>query len=214
MIRQRKNRLVLKGVDIMRRIVPVVVVLILTSSGALREMLANETNSLVHKIDLDVSKPELWDAIVTNHIESLDKLVDNLTSVIKDSDRGSKVRRKAISLLATVGTPRSIEFLVANVDLQVPLADVRGDEDMFRQRACLYVLYDMSLTKRNWSIVPAILKKAEESTKVKGVVCQYYAGLLKSICGREVAHQLIAERLTLNQDQTVQENLRVIRDAL
>jgi len=102
---------------------------------------------------IDLAKPDTWEADVARIKRDQDEIAKALISAIKDKERPIEERRKAVFLLGEVHSKESIDFLIQEVSLRLPMRVVFGDEDSVKETPCFYVLAH----KGDWNTARAIL---------------------------------------------------------
>jgi len=101
---------------------------------------------------IDIAKPDTWEARVKRANEDIAQIARSLISVAKDKKRPVEERRKAILLLGSVRNKESIEFLIANVSLRLPMRRILGDRDAMLETPCTFVLH-----QGGWNTAKAVL---------------------------------------------------------
>jgi hypothetical protein len=159
---------------------------------------------------LDLTDPGSWEAAVTDQQARASRIAEGLMSVVRDKQRSDDDRRHAIGLLARLGDSQSAAFLVANIDMHLPLEKIKGDEDEIRQRPCTYVLSGIRSGIRNWNVVPLILAELRKPAACEKAKLTDFAFVLGSVCGERTARAIIEQELAVASDPTVKDNLRTV----
>jgi hypothetical protein len=134
---------------------------------------------------LDPKQPDSWQASVNRARENLGQVTRALIAVARDPARPDGDRRKAIFALGKVGDREALEFLVANIGLQLPVGRVVGDEDRLQETPCYYVL---SQAGRAWkdkdlNVLGVILDALDRPRTETELV--YYAEVLRGLLATE-----------------------------
>ncbi|MDK1031493.1 MAG: hypothetical protein QGD94_05765 [Planctomycetia bacterium] len=157
---------------------------------------------------LDPAKPDTWEASVNDARRELGKIAKALIAVAKDEGRSNDDRRKAIFLLGKMGNKESIDFLIANVSLRIPMVFRLTEEAQAKETPCMYVLQKA----RNWNVAKAIL----ESLKVQRpqLDLAYLSLALDRILTRRVAIAAVEQRSLQTRNRIWKENLATLKTFL
>jgi hypothetical protein len=159
---------------------------------------------------LDLSEPGSWDLAVKNEHERARKIAEKLISIAQDKQRPNDDRRRAINLLARLGNDKSLEFLVANIDIYIPLEKIKGDEDEIRQRPCTYALSGIRSGIMNWNVVPLILAQLREPTVNQKAKLIDFAFILGAVCGERTAHAIIGHEVSVASEESIRANFEMV----
>ncbi len=184
------------------------VLLVLLTSGAKCENDAASPPAAAELLDL--SDPGSWEAAVADREARASKIAESLISAAQDKQRPDDDRKRAIDLLARLGDDESLGFLVANIDMYLPLEKIKGDEDEIRQRPCTYSLSGIRSGIRNWDVVPLILGELREPAVHKKVKLIDFAFVMGAVCGERTARAIIEQELSTASDPSVKQNLQTV----
>ena len=188
---------------LMATLLLVVVPALPLSAGAAEEHKPHE-----QALPIDLRSPSSWKAAIERQTADLDKIAVALISVAEDEGRSPQVRRQAIVLLGRIGSSRALDFLVSHIGMELPLTLVLGDGDMVRGRPCTYALSGIADGKRNWNAVPLLLRYLSKPATRKQQELMDFAFLLRRICGKSTARQLLAHQHSKASQPTVVRNLQ------
>ena len=172
---------------------------------------ATGADSEAHKRppSIDLSRPASWRAAMRGEMEDLDKAAAALISVAEDKARSDEDRRLAILLIAEIGNSRCLEFLVANIAMDLP-AHSLGDESLILGRPCMYALAGFNGRRKNWNAVPVILAALAKPVSRKKSELVYSAWALRGICGTKMARALIAHKLSGSSHPAIVGSLKTV----
>lgn len=162
------------------------------------------------KSPLNLSKPETWEKEVQNAKENLARITVALTFVASDKTRSPDDRRKAILLLGQIDNKDSVEYLVSNIALELPLADGTDDDAKLRQRPCVLAL--ATSYKGRWKAAKVVLKALESSRSEKQL--ENCAEALKRMVGVNVALIFVEGALTKARSDHHKSNLEFVKKAI
>jgi HEAT repeat protein len=134
---------------------------------------------------IDPTKPDSWTPRVREVQEELRQIAKALISVAQNRERSDEDRRAAIQALGEIGNSESLDFLVDNIFLRIPLKKVKGDEDKLLETPCLHAL----LQSVDWNAIPRVLRALSQPVDEDAV--STYAHLLIAIMGTHRAKALL-----------------------
>jgi len=159
---------------------------------------------------IDPSKPKSWEGAIDKLNDGVRVATQSLSSVAKDKSRTDEERRQAILLLGKVGSKESLEFLVANVSIRIPVPIILGDEDALRETPCLYAL---TVNHRgNWNAAKVVFDSLD-SQKTKDDL-MHLAVVLRRILGPNLSQRIVEDELTKGPKPERRKNLESIRESL
>ena len=104
-----------------------------------------------------------------------------LIATAQDASRPREERRQAIFLLAKTRTPESVQFLIDNVSLRIPMSIALGDEDMAKSWPCRRALIE----DEDWGMAKAVLDALKAPRPAEDVMHMSY--VLERILSRPLA---------------------------
>jgi hypothetical protein len=154
---------------------------------------------------LDPDKPDTWEAAVKRQAVELHEATVALITIAGDPDRAAADRRKAVNVLARVGSKESLSFLVASITLTVP----KGDESGPAAPATLPCFSELCTTcKGNWLAAKLLVESLEKPREEAELVDVAVA--LKSILGVNLAILVIEDKVGKGQNDALEKNLAVV----
>jgi len=156
---------------------------------------------------IDLAKPETWEAGVARIKQDQEEIAKALISVAKDKERPIEERREAVFLLGEVHSKESIDFLIQEVSLRLPMRILSGDGDFVKETPCFYAL----AFKGDWNTARAILYAVNVPKPPRDLLHLYK--VLETLLGEDVAVAAVDQTIKQEaQSQSVwRENLTVIR---
>jgi hypothetical protein len=115
---------------------------------------------------LDATKPATWEAGVAAINDRLDQAAQALIALAQDASRAREERRQAIFLLGRIKSDQSVQFLIANVSLRLPVDVIMGDEDMAKMFPCQLALE----TDGDWNVAKTVLYALKTSRSADDVM--------------------------------------------
>ena len=88
----------------------------------------------------EAENPETWEAAVNGAQQHLREVSGALISVAKDEKRSDDDRRTAIFVLGTIDNKESLDFLIENITLVLPIDIGDTEEDRLKMTPCRYAL--------------------------------------------------------------------------
>jgi hypothetical protein len=156
---------------------------------------------------LDTSKPDTWKAAVVKAQGDLDQIGLELMTIAKDDKAPREDRRLAVTLLGELGTRPSLEFLVDNVTLALPLEARRGDEDYARGFPCMY-----ALRTTGWGGAEAIMKSLGRTRS--GEELMLLTTAIRRILGPSLAMAVVDDAISNTRDAIRTRNLTAMKTHL
>lgn len=169
------------------------------------------TGGTSKKKKITLANVEDWDAILKQERADIEQLVKALSQIAESPEKPSKVRVKAINLLAKLGTDKSLIFLLENILLRIPPKQIVRGIDMVKMHPCEYAL--TIFARQNWNVIPNIMSQLARE-KTKGELIKY-ATIMSIICGTKTALVIIKEKLRISSVKDVMKtNLASIQSIL
>lgn len=158
--------------------------------------------------------PAAWRGAIERAQANLDAAAQALIAVAQDAQRPREERRQAVMLLGKIGNRRSLEFLVENIGLYLPLEIVTGDGDELRQHPSAYALLPQREADRNWNAVAAMFSWLNQQRTRRTQELVNSARVLRRNCGRDVARVLVAHHLSKAKNPKAVTNLKTVQKFL
>ena len=157
---------------------------------------------------LDPRRPETWQSAIDSAEAERRALASDLIAVAADAGRERETRRQAIFLLGRARDRLAIEFLMANLSVEIEKAEVTGDEDMAQEHPCGYALTEWG----DWGTAHRILESLGEPHSRQDLNQLGWA--LHRTLLPEFARALVEIELKQATDPRRRENLKAIKDYL
>jgi hypothetical protein len=158
---------------------------------------------------MNLAKPETWDGSVSEAKDNLNRLANDLILVAKDQKRTSEDRVKAIGLLGRIGNMASLDFLVANSSLFLPLGSGSSREGQLKHTPCLYAIYKCG---EDWAAAQAFLRALDKPMpEVQiGDLGQWFAGTMGITPASGIVAQELGKKPTPEREKNLLYLKRVI----
>ncbi len=153
---------------------------------------------------IDAAKPDTWEANINHVTNKLDQIAKALIAVAKDEKRPNEERRKAILLLGKIRNKESLDFLISNVSLRIPV--------FHSFELPLETPYRYALCKRDWNIAKAVLDSLKKKPKSKTDLL-HLSSVLRATLTKERAIAIVdVELRKLRISENVyKKNLKIVR---
>lgn len=114
----------------------------------------------------DSRKPDTWLASIDQAHAQLSSIFKALSEVALDEHRANDDRNKAVFAIGKIDNQESLDFLVANITLYIPLQKSNLSDDQAKAMPCNYVLLERSRDSRgrgrNLNVVGTILDSLDK----------------------------------------------------
>ncbi len=141
-------------------------------------------------VAIDPARPDTWAAAVAALVRQEYALTDGLITVAKDEKRTPEDRRKAVFTLSALRNRHSLEFLIENVSLKLPMPNNGGQEDPLKEAPCAYVLAEGA----DWGTAQAIILCDDDRTRTPRDL-MLLAHALELILGKDLAIAAVSDTL-------------------
>jgi len=160
---------------------------------------------------MDPADPKTWEPAIDQCKAALSPIAKALMAVAKDEMRSNDDRRKAVVLLGEIGSPESLQFLIDNVTMRIPMQTYLLAEDWVKEMACAYALSEGGTG--DWNMPKAVMQSLHKP-KTKEELRYLRRGLCVRGFGPNVTWALLRQELGNMPEPTYRENLLAMKTML
>jgi hypothetical protein len=155
----------------------------------------------------DMARIEALNADVEAAQRKLGEAAQALIATAQDPSRPREERRQAIFILGKIKSPESVQFLIDNVSLRIPMSIALGDEEMAKSWPCCQALIE----GEDWGMAKAVLDALGRPRSAEDVMHMAY--VLERILSRPIA--LVAvDNMAKESTGALKENLAAVKAIL
>ena len=123
--------------------------------------------------------------------ENLSNIVDSLITIAEDDTLEWEVRRKAIFVLGDIQSPKSIKYLLSNIEVMLMKKETLSDDQQMQEWPYSYTLKKKS-KEDAWILVPFIYDRLEEDLSKNELV--HIRSVMINKFGERMARAILYER--------------------
>ena len=157
---------------------------------------------------MDPADPKTWEPAIDQCKAALSPIAKALMAIAKDEKRSNDDRRQAVLLLGKIGSPESLEFLIGNVTMIIPMRNTIGPEDMLKETACVYALGEGGVG--DWNVPKAIIQSLRKPKTQEELRCLFMGMTVRGF-GPGVNWALLRQQLGNMPEPTYRENLLAMK---
>ncbi len=155
-----------------------------------------------------------WESDARRQMMAHDDLAEKLIAIAEDRKRSHHERRQAILMLGRMGNESSLEYLVANLHVKIPLLlSSGGDGDRILETPCVYALAGFDARgDRNWNAARVCVREIRKPVARTRTELRDFAIVLRTVCGHAIAGAMLSAEGKKHLDANARTNLNTVSE--